>query len=296
MRIAVVSPARDMCHTAYAHDLASMMAYTASVRPDISLGNYIMLGTMIFDQRIKLAREAVQDGSDYVLWFDTDMRFPKDTLLRLLAHGKDFVAANYVTRQIPPEPISFTLVDDGRKWARVPTTKTSTGLEKVSGTGLGVALTSTKMIKAVDDGNSPMFWFQYSIVNHTTLGEDIYFCIKCTHAGYDIFIDHDLSKEVRHVGMLEFCHDHVDDDVAAMMRKELDAAVVTDLNKVVPLKPPAPVIPLANGKGRLPSVAGNGIHKDIITQELGPPPPTDTPFAAAQKEKAKNVAAIVGEG
>jgi hypothetical protein len=85
MRIAIVSPARDMCHTAYAHDLAGMIGYTATARPDIILGNYIMLGTMIFDQRIKLAREAVQDGSDYVLWFDTDMRFPKDTLLRLLA-------------------------------------------------------------------------------------------------------------------------------------------------------------------------------------------------------------------
>jgi hypothetical protein len=146
-------------------------------------------------------------------------------------------------------------------------------------------MSSTKLIKAVDDGKTPMFWFQYSMINHTTLGEDIYYCIRCNQAGYDIYIDHDLSKEVRHVGMLEFCHEHVDDDTAAVMSKELNAAIVTDLNKPNPLPLP-PVIPLANGKA---------MHNEIITKALGPPPPTDTPFAAAQKERAKNVAAIADE-
>jgi hypothetical protein len=229
-----------MCHTAYAHDLANMMGYTAAKRPDITLGNYMSLGTMIFDQRIRLAREAVEDKSDYVLWFDTDMRFPRDTLIRLLNHKKDFVAANYVTRQIPPEPISFNLVDDGKKWIRVPTSKENTGLERVDGTGLGVALTSTKLIKEVDDGKTPMFWFQYSLKNHTTLGEDIYFCIKCKQKGFDIFIDHDLSKEVKHVGMMEFVHEHVEEERIAELRKALAELPRTDLMAPESGIPPLP--------------------------------------------------------
>ncbi|HEY6028335.1 MAG TPA: hypothetical protein VIV09_15670, partial [Pseudolabrys sp.] len=107
MKIGIVSPARDMVHTGYAFDLANMIGFTCATRPDITIGSYVSLGTMIFDQRIKLVREAMEEGCDYILWLDTDMRFPKDTLIRLLAHDRDIVAANYVTRQIPPEPVSF---------------------------------------------------------------------------------------------------------------------------------------------------------------------------------------------
>lgn len=244
MRVAIVSPARDMCHTAFTHDLANMMAFTACNRPDIRMGNYLSLGTMIFDQRIKLAREAVADESDYLLWFDTDMRFPKDTLLRLLAHQRDIVAANYVTRQLPPEPVAFKLTDDGRLWRRVPTfpderdkegnvvKKGSTGLEKVSGAPMGVMMTHAKVFKKLDENKDvPMFWFQYSVKNHTVLGEDIYFCINAIRNGFDIWIDHDLSKEVKHVGMFEFGHEHVDEAGAAKLREDLDKAETVDLNK-----------------------------------------------------------------
>jgi hypothetical protein len=214
---------------------------------------------MIFDQRIRLAKEAVSEGCDWILWLDTDMRFPKDTLLRLIAHAeadpeKHIIAANYVTRQVPPEPVSFILTDDGKMWRRVPTLSDSTGLEKVTGAPMGVMLTSTKVFKAIDKPDVPMFWFQYSTKNQTVLGEDIYFCINAGRHGFDIYIDHDLSKEVKHCGTFEFGHEHVDDAAGAMMRTELDAAVVTDLNVASggPLgdqdgnpPPPQPVVPLA---------------------------------------------------
>ncbi len=236
MKIGVVSPARDMVNTGYAFDAMNMLAFTAATRPDITLASYTSLGTMIFDQRIKLAREAMEEGCDYVLWLDSDMRFPKDTMLRLLRHQRDIVGANYVSRQVPPEPVSFILTKDGSKWCRVPTLRESTGLEQVSGCGFGVTLTSAKVLKKLDeDRDKPMFWFQYSVKNHTVLGEDIYFCINATHHGFDIWIDHDLSKEVRHIGSFEFGHEHVDDMVAQELRKAVDAEQRANLNEDVPM-------------------------------------------------------------
>jgi hypothetical protein len=32
------------------------------------------------------------------------------------------------------------------------------------------------------------------------LGEDIYFCIKAKDAGFDTWVDHDLSKGIKHIG------------------------------------------------------------------------------------------------
>ena len=197
------------------------------------------------------------------------MRFPKDTLIKLLAHEKDAssLAANYVTRQIPPEPVSFQLTDEGKIWRRVPTLAESTGLEKVSGAPMGCMLTSMEVFKKLDKPDVPMFWFQYSTKNHTVLGEDIYFCINATRYGFGIYIDHDLSKQVHHVGTFEYGHEHVDDAAAASMRKEIDAATITDLNKTTETMEAKKVVPLGNTR----FVGAEGIHKDLINEALNDP-------------------------
>jgi len=293
MKIGIVSPARDMVHTGYAFDLANMIGYTCSKMPDVVIGTYVSLGTMIFDQRIKLVREAMEEGCDYILWLDTDMRFPKDSLIRLLAHEKDIVAANYVTRQIPPEPVSFQLTDDGKLWRRVPTLPESTGIEKVTGAPMGLMLTSAAVFKKIDKPDVPMFWFQYSVKNHTVLGEDIYFCINAGRYGFGIFIDHDLSKQVHHVGTFEYGHEHVDDAAAASMKAELDEAIITDLNKVVPEEAKPSGLPLAKHQPTPKLVGAAGIHKDVIAEALDRQvPPTDTPFEKSRKETIENVAAF----
>jgi hypothetical protein len=268
LKVGIVSPARDIVDTGFAFDAQNMIGYTCAHHRDIALASFVSKGTMIFNQRIDLAREAMSEGCDWILWLDTDMRFPKDTLIRLLAHKKDIVAANYVTRQVPPEPVSFQLTDEGKIWRRVPTVAASTGLQKVTGAPMGCMLTSTKVFRKLDKPDVPMFWFQYSTKNHTTLGEDIYFCINAGRYGFDIFIDHDLSKQVRHVGIFEYGHEHVDENTAASMLKELAAATTTDLNRApAEDKKSVPVIPLAHAP--TPKMVGaEGIHKDVIAAAI----------------------------
>jgi hypothetical protein len=53
--------------------------------PDLDKGTqsiYTVAGTLIFDQRNKLAEAALNEGADYILWLDADMRFPKNTIER----------------------------------------------------------------------------------------------------------------------------------------------------------------------------------------------------------------------
>lgn len=205
--VAISSPAREMCHSRWAFDMATLIGYTVAVRPDIRIVSNTSLGTLIVDQRVDLALEAQKSKCDYILWMDNDMRFPKDALIRLLNHKKDIVAANYVTRELPPVPISFNITDD--KWVRIRTKTDSKGLEKVNGTGMGLMLTSMKVFEKMP---RPWFHIGYSTVNHKFLGEDILFCMRAEKLGYETFIDHDLSKQVSHIGSLEFRHEHVEDD------------------------------------------------------------------------------------
>jgi len=204
MKVAICFPARNIVETGFAFDAMNLIGHTCANRPDIQIGIYTSLGTLIIDQRCNLAKEAMKEHADYILWIDSDMRFPKDGLLRLLAHNRPIVAANYVTRSIPVEPISFNFT--GKAWERQHTFEHSTGLQQVTGTGMGFMLTSTRVFSELEE---PYFHIAYSTVNKTFHGEDMFFCQKAAEKGFPTMIDHDLSKEIKHIGSFEFIHDHV---------------------------------------------------------------------------------------
>ena len=44
---------------------------------------------------------ALAVDATHILWLDSDMRFPADTLGRLLARNRDIVGANYCARRFP---------------------------------------------------------------------------------------------------------------------------------------------------------------------------------------------------
>lgn len=195
--VAVCVPARDMVHTAFAFDLARAVAFhTANSTDRVLL--FQSLGTLICNQRQELAREAVAAGADWILYLDSDMRFPKDVIGRLLAHEKPVVAANYATRRAPVQPVAFR--HSGLS-ERVPTGPESTGLEQVFAVGMGVFL-----VKADVFARLPTPWFQIGWAPGLDdfVGEDLHFCRLLGEHGVSVLIDHDLSKEVRHLGGFEY--------------------------------------------------------------------------------------------
>jgi hypothetical protein len=40
------------------------------------------------------------------------------------------------------------------------------------------------------------------------MGEDVFFCKKAQELGYKVYIDHDVSHEIGHIGTFEFGHPH----------------------------------------------------------------------------------------
>jgi glycosyltransferase involved in cell wall biosynthesis len=201
MNIAICVPCRDQVETGFAFDMAMATSYhVANFKDRVHL--YHSKGTLICNQRQELVKNALIDEADWILFLDADMRFPKDVISRLLAHDVPVVAANYSTRRSPVKPVTFAnaSVDD-----RIYTRPESEGLEECFGTGMGVFMVRADIFKEL-----PLPWFQigYSPSLHDFVGEDIYFCRLLREAGHKIMIDHDLSKQVRHVGTWEFSTDH----------------------------------------------------------------------------------------
>lgn len=217
MRLAICMPCRDTLHSAFAYDLARLTAYWSAnhVPNGGALHLFTSQGTLIADQREHLVKEALKVNADYVLWLDSDMRFPKDVFDRLAAHDKPIVAANYSTRGLPAKPVAFK---NARCNEYVYTVDDSHGLEEVYAVGMGVMLVKTDVYRKI-----PMPWFQIGYATDTGafFGEDIHFCHKAARHGFPVMIDHDVSKAVRHIGTFEYTLDHAEacrEDVEAEKR------------------------------------------------------------------------------
>lgn len=194
MRLVIGGPSRDTAPLGFAVDLAALYAATreAGLWSSVIMG--FELATYVHCGREAVLEKALAWQATHILWLDTDMRFPPDLALRLARHNRPVVACNCVMRD--PRLI-FTAQRDGK---RIATTPESTGLEAVDAIGTAVMLMRTDVVA---DLQRP--WFTHGrTASGADIGEDLMFCQSLRSADQQIYIDHDLSKEIGHVGQHTF--------------------------------------------------------------------------------------------
>ena len=187
--------------------------------------------------RMMLVQEALKMDATHVLFLDSDARFPKDTLDRLLAHDLDFVACNAVRRALPCTPTSSN--GPGHP---IWTGPDDFGLEEVHDhVGLHTALIKTDVFRKVEQ---PWFMTPWLVRQQEYQGEDVWFCHRAIDAGSRIFIDHDLSWNNRHSGNFDYSH-----QLAALGRAEYEAEAAAVKAKreaeeaaPVAVEPPPPAV------------------------------------------------------
>jgi hypothetical protein len=187
--------------TSFAYDLARAMSFHTATTDDRVL-LYTSHGTLIASQRMELARQALEEKADYLLWLDSDMRFPRETIGHLMLRDKPIVAANYATRRMPVKPVA--MMDNNGEIGRVYTAPDSEGLQPVDYIGMGVMMVKREVFEKVE---APWFAIPYSTIGNHYIGEDVFFCRKAREAGYEVLVDHDLSHQVKHIGTFEYSHE-----------------------------------------------------------------------------------------
>jgi hypothetical protein len=188
--LAIIGPTRETVPAAFAVDLAQLYAYTRERGPwkQVTLG--LKISTYIHGGREQLLEEAIRLGASDVLWIDTDMSVPPETAIRLARHEVPIVGCNYPTRDGSSKP---TAVRHG--WP-VVTTAASIGLEAVDGCGFGVLLIDVALARAL-----PRPWFQHGVNDMGgDIGEDLMWGRAARAAGHTVYIDHELSQEIGHIG------------------------------------------------------------------------------------------------
>jgi hypothetical protein len=131
------------------------------------------------------------------------MRFPPDTILRLLDRKERIVGANYTTRRDPYLPVAFPDLRYAKE--RVFTTPDSTGLEPVEALGFGCVMVEMDVFRKVPE---PWFCVTWNPDTKVYMGEDVWFCCQAREHGETVYVDHDLSKDIKHIGGFEYGVEH----------------------------------------------------------------------------------------
>ena len=194
-KILIAVPCMDQLPAQFAHSLATLTSYGIE-GAEISV--WFNLGSLVYTSRNEIAKRALLDEADLVMWFDSDMVFPPDTLRRLLKHiddGADMVTGVYYRRTKPFTPTVFKTMEideanQSSKWTEFETIPSDPF--EVAACGFGCVLMRTEMFVAVFGTFGNMF---APIGN---VGEDIAFCWRARQCGYKIIAD--ASIPLGHVG------------------------------------------------------------------------------------------------
>lgn len=191
IKVCVAVPTKDTMHSHFAYCLQDLVKYNSIAGIDTFVE--FNMGTLIGNQRERLATTAIEYGATHIMWLDSDMMFPKDVVQKLLSHQVPFVACNYSTRALPFKSVAYTEIYN---WSSM-IEKDATGLVLVEGVGFGCVLTETSIFLP---SRKPWFPITYNPKTDDYLGEDMNFCLKVSEMGFPMFVDADLSKQIYHLG------------------------------------------------------------------------------------------------
>lgn len=196
MKVCVSIPAQDSVLTTFMTDATNLFFYSRNKGIDITYST--MNGCYLDLLRNQLIQEALKVKPDFILMLDSDMKFPPNTLERLMLADKEVIGCNYTRRRAPFDPIACTFEDPNKRLDPM----VNFGVSRVSLLPTGIMMIKPAIFERI---KYPWFENIWRKSDNRLVGEDVVFCAKVQEeAKTFVYCDHDLSKEVAHSGQMDF--------------------------------------------------------------------------------------------
>jgi hypothetical protein len=196
--VMIAVPAMEMVNAEFAQHLA--MAAANMVANGIKINCAFNIGSVITIARRNLVEIFLKSDFTHIFWVDSDMKFPIDAPLRLLKRNKPIVGANYRRRRFP-NPNFTGMSGSSGNFREFQTTDTSPPMELIDVLPHGLVMARREVYERVPQ---PHYLQEFIPSLNLEIGEDIFFCQQVQKAGYEIWCDQELSKEVAHIGIFHF--------------------------------------------------------------------------------------------
>lgn len=148
-------------------------------------------GYRIDQVRNKIAEYAINNQFDYVLFVDSDIIMPPNTLQRFIEADKAVIGGVYV--QKTDDSILELWHDNGNRFL-LDDLKDKKGLIQVGAIGFGCVLVKTHILEEL---GYPQFEYNVALDHNDTVSEDFDFCMNANDGG-DIWADLDIK--LTHIG------------------------------------------------------------------------------------------------
>lgn len=208
MRTMIAIPCMDMIHTGTVISLTGL-----KVSGEVKYAYAV--SSLVYDARNSLARKAVVEKYDRVLWLDSDMRFEPDLLEKLSADleetGADMVSAFYTTRKDRIKPVIYSKCgyvtvkgNEVRPIAQTYYDYPKDSLFEVEAVGFGGVLMKAPLLEEVGK--------KYGLPFAPILGfgEDLSFCLRVRELGKKIYCDSRIK--MGHIGGHIYTEDDLEEE------------------------------------------------------------------------------------
>ena len=138
------------------------------------------------------AKKCMDDGCEWLLFLDSDMVFPPETIEKLLSHNLPIVSGLCFKRQWPPRPTLYRALDANMD--NIANLSSWEPLQKIDAAGCACLLIRREVFEKI-----PEPWFA---LNEWGAAEDISFFCRVKKAGIDAYAD--TTVKCGHVGLHEF--------------------------------------------------------------------------------------------
>jgi hypothetical protein len=186
-------PCTEVVRSEFAQAFGGVTHYNAQKM--IHSPSCFITSSVLHDSRNKIVYTMLTDPigkeCEWLIFIDSDMIFPNDAIERLINHPSHvkIVGVNYCSRIEPYRPTASTL--EGPVYTR----DDSTGIEEIETMGMGLVAIHRDVLESME-----MPYFDWITGSKTFLGEDVFFFNRARQQGFSVYVDHDLSKEIYHVG------------------------------------------------------------------------------------------------
>ena len=191
MKYLIAIPCMDTVPTTFLRAMLALQRAPGSVQYAISCSS------LIYTARNKLLEQAVEGDYDRILWFDSDMDMPPDTMLRLVAdmdEGKELVSGLYFKRRAPIEPVIYenvgyyhdTMSDGSQQVTPVAITMADyprDSMFEIEACGFGCVMHTVDLAKRIME----KFGAPFSPI--LGFGEDLSFCKRAKEVGATLWCD-----------------------------------------------------------------------------------------------------------
>lgn len=199
MKILIGLPTDNNLKSDFVSSLIGLLFHTYKhYNYEIHFETYFISGVRTDKNRNMIVDKFINENFDYLLFLDTDMIYPKETLVNYIESGKELMGGIYYKRSNPHYPVVYTFSDnpDIPFNAIDPLDFESGRIVEVDGIGTGgMFIAKSVFIKLKEAGLDPYFKYgdnyhlPYKTANQTT--HDLVFCKKCREIGIQIYVHTD---------------------------------------------------------------------------------------------------------